>query len=185
MASYVESDRLFHFDEQWTILKYDDHHYYQTVSGRSFSGIDFAGILNQEELYLIEIKNFFQHDNEGIINDVDQFALEIKEKILDSIDLIQIIYKYHQRSWMYRCFNQIIMRFPVLHQTWWFWTRMKELIDQKSFTFVLLIESVEDTKFLLDAIQKKLNKENYVIPDIQLLSLDSEMVPGLEITIQD
>lgn len=185
MSSFSESGRIFRFDKQWEVLKYDDHHYYQIVSGRSFSGVDFAGLLNDEELVLIEIKNFYQYDNQGAIEDLNQFALEIKEKLLDTIDLIHIIYKYHQRSWMYRRFNRVVMRFPWVHYTWWFWTRMKELIEQEAFAFVLLIESVEKRSLLLKEIKKTLKEESYSIPNIKIMSLETDQIPGLQIVTQD
>lgn len=185
MSRFSESGRIFRFDRQWEILKYDDHHYYQIVSGRSFSGVDFAGLLNDEELFLIEIKNFYQYDNQGAINDLNQFAFEIREKLLDTIDLIHLIYKYHQRSWMFRRFNRLVMRFPRVHYTWWFWTRMKELIEQEAFTFVLLIESVEKRSLLFEKIQTALEEEQYSIPKIKLMSLNTDQIPGLQIITQD
>lgn len=178
---FLESGFQFTFGEQWTILKYDDHKYYQIVSGRSFSGIDFAAILNDEELYLIEIKNFYQYDNKGHIEDIDQFVLEMREKVLDTIDLIQIIYKYHQRSWTYRILIKYLKHFPGLHFNWWFWTRMHDMITQNQFTFILLLDSVYNNDRLLSLIKKSIESEGYQIPNISIRSFEQSNLPGLSI----
>lgn len=181
MRVFSESSCAFTFDKRWKVLKYDDHRYYQIVSGRSFSGIDFAAILNNEELFLIEVKNFYQYENKGQIEDVDEFVIEIREKVLDTIDLVNIIFKYHQRSWSYKTFIKLVNRFPCIHFNWWFWTRMQTLMSQKAFTFVLLIESVVSEKILLNKIQESIAVEGYQMPRISVRTFAEAQIPGLEI----
>jgi len=177
---YIESNYKFEFDNRWHILKYDDHPYYRIVSGRSFSGIDFA-----DHLYLIEVKNFYQYDNDGEIVDLKEFVLEMKEKILDSIDLIDIIRKYHQRKWSYRLFMKLVNRFPGLNQDWWFWTRMHALVDTGSMSFVLLIETKENIATIRSAIISSLEEENYIIPNVIVQSLTEKNLKGVEIVSDD
>jgi len=183
MTTYSESNYTFTFDDSWRILKYDDHPYYRILSGRSFSGIDFAGIYNDEQLYLIEVKNFYQYDNDGEIADVNEFVLELKEKILDSIDLINIIQKYHQRRWTYRLFISLVKRFPNLSRDWWFWTRMHDLLAAKQMSFVLLIASKLNRNSLKLELLSSLEEEDYVIPNLKIQSLSMTNIEGLSISI--
>lgn len=178
---YIESNLEFVFDDRWQVLKYDDHPYYRILSGRSFSGIDFAGIFENEQLYLIEVKNFFQFENKGKIENIEEFVLEIKEKILDSVDLIRIIQKFHQRKWTYRLFAKLVMRFPSLSRDWWFWTRMHELIQSQSMTFVLLVDSIADNETLQGKLLSSLEGEVYKIPNVLISSANNFKVPGVTI----
>lgn len=180
MTIFTESKYKFSFDDRWRILKYDDHPYYRIVSGRSFSGIDFAGIFDEDLLYLIEVKNFYQYDNDGEIAEVTNFILEMKEKILDTIDLINIIQKYHQRKWTYRLLINLVNRFPGLNTDWWFWTRMHKLVQAGSMFFVLMIESKEDVTVLRSAILSSLEEEDYVIPNVIVKSINEENLDGLQ-----
>jgi len=182
MTCFSESNYEFTFDDRWQILKYDDHPYYRILSGRSFSGIDFAGIFENEHLYLIEVKNFYQYDNDGEISNVDKFVIEIKEKILDSIDLIRIINKYHQRKWTYRLLVKLVMRLPNLNRDWWFWTKMHQLLQSKHMSFVLLIESKLNNNFLKADILSSLAGEDYEIPNLIMLSIDKQDLDGISIS---
>ena len=42
------------------IIKFDQHRYYIPFSGQSRKGVDYL-IINDDHLYLIEIKNFHQY----------------------------------------------------------------------------------------------------------------------------
>jgi len=179
MTTHTESKHKFSFDDRWHILKYDDHPYYRVVSGRSWRGIDFAGIYEDAHLYLIEVKNFYQFGNDGEIEDVNQFVLEIKEKILDTVDLVQIIEKYHQRKWMYRLWIRLVKRFKELNTNWWFWNRMFEFIEIGSFTFVLLIDSKENMTSLRNQLLLSLKDEDYIIPHVIIQSISKQDLKGL------
>lgn len=156
MTHLSESGLLFQFNDSWDIIKYDTHKYYLTLSGRSFRGIDFAGFQN-DILYLIEVKNFYQYDQNGVIDDIEKFALEIAEKIKDTLRLIDLIYKYHNRKWMYRLFFPVVRKFPRLHHDWLFWTAMERNISERNNThFVLYVLSDQKTELIKRKIEQAL-----------------------------
>jgi len=177
---FDESDYQFEFSTQWKVLKYDSHPYYKIVSGRSFSGVDFAGIID-DHLHLIEIKNFYQYNQQGHIDDELVFCEEMKEKYLDTIDLIQIIQKYHERKWTYRLFYNIVKSYPSLHEDWWFWTAMYNYIMAGTFTFVLFVQSTSALHNLEQQIKTKIKKEYEGDFDVQLYPLRQIKMEGLTV----
>jgi len=58
MTRFKEGFLDFVFGERWEILKLDDHRDYRQRIGKleSTKAVDFIGILDQEELYLIDVK---------------------------------------------------------------------------------------------------------------------------------
>jgi len=179
-STFSEGGYQISFDDRWDVFKYDEHKYYKIVSGRSFSGVDIAGIYNETDVYFIELKNFYQHTNNGVIADYDNFLLEIREKYLDTLDLIQIIHKYHTRQWMYRRFYPIVERFPKLYRNWWLWTRMYQLcLDKQNVHFVLLIESTMDHGKIVSDINQALLDKSIGTMNILVSSYKMLDIPGV------
>ena len=175
---FEESEHNFTFSKDWKILKYDSHPFYKIVSGRSFSGVDFAGFY-KDKLYLIEIKNFYQYGKSGSIEDVNEFCREIKEKCLDTLDLIRIIQKYFQRKWTYRLFCRLVMAYPNLNMTWWFWTMMNQKVEEQDFVFVLLIDSIDEESILKTNIERLIVDEYQTKPQIICSGLQAGCLEGL------
>ncbi len=177
---FEESEHNFTFSTDWEILKYDSHPFYKIVSGRSFSGVDFAGF-HKDKLYLIEIKNFYQYGKTGDIENVDEFCEEMKEKFLDTLDLIRIIQKYFQRKWSYRLFCRLVMSYPNLNKTWWFWTMMADRVENDAFVFVLLIDSIEKESELQTTIEQLVAKEFQQKVHVVSSSIKTGSVEGLTV----
>ncbi len=114
--------------------------------------MDFVGI-RKDELYLIEIKNFFQYKN-STTKSIHQLATELVEKIEDTIRLFSIIEKFHQRKWYFRMFLTLVLKFPFLNREWDLWHRIYLLsMDQSKIHFVLFIQS----DFDLDELKREIN----------------------------
>lgn len=180
VTRFDESDYQFEFSDQWKVLKYDSHPYYKIVSGRSFSGVDFAGIIDNH-LYLMEIKNFYQYNQNGQIEDISIFCEDMKEKFLDTIDLIRIIQKYHERKWTYRLFYKVVESYPSLHLDWWFWTSMQRYVKAGSFTFILCVLAAIDMEGLQEKIARTIRAEYDEDFHIQLESLQQIKMEGLTV----
>ena len=63
MPRFEEGVLAFEFGERWKIFKLDEHSDYRERIGKieGTKAVDFLGILDERELYLIEIKDFRQH----------------------------------------------------------------------------------------------------------------------------
>ena len=55
-----ESDLHFTFPPDWIVHKFDATAAYRSVSGHGLKGVDFLCLVGTEELYLIEVKNFYR-----------------------------------------------------------------------------------------------------------------------------
>ena len=53
----------FNFGVRWGVFKLDEHHDYRKRMEKvnETKAVDFVGILDEQELYLIEVKDFRQH----------------------------------------------------------------------------------------------------------------------------
>jgi hypothetical protein len=177
---FEESECTFTFSKEWEVIKYDSHDFYRTVSGRSFSGVDFAGMF-KDKLYLIEVKNFYQYNKTGKIEGVDQFCVEMKEKFLDTLDLIRIIQKYHNRKWSYKMFYGLVESYPKLHYTWWFWTYMNNYILDGKVECILLIDSLESRNKIKTKTLEYISAEHDDGISLQVLPLTSNELEGLTV----
>ncbi len=183
---FHESELTFSFSENWKVMRYDEHRYYKIVSGRSISGVDFACITPEDHLILIEVKNFFQYQQDGVINDLGRFAEEMKEKILDTLDLIDIIHRYHGRKWSYRILYGLVRRFPSLHYDWWYWSTMYDLhLSSEKLRFILVLESVADPKVVKRMITDLGRKEDVAMPEFKVLSVDDMQMVGMDVQQSD
>ena len=179
---FSESGLLFSFRDSWKVIRYDAHRYYKIVSGQSIRGVDFACITDEDELLLIEVKNFYQHHNEGVIADVEDFAEEMKEKILDTLDLLKIIHTYHKRKWSYRLFIELIKKFPRLHFDWWYWTAMYDLHQiVGKYVFILVLNADADISLIHEKIMNLMKIEEVAIPAFQIVISSNHGLHGIKI----
>jgi len=179
---FHESELTFYFNRDWKVLRYDEHKYYRIVSGRSVSGVDFACITPDETLLLIEVKNFYQYNRSGLIDDTNRFAEEIKEKIVDTLDLITIIHKYHRRKWTFRIMIDLVRRFPKLHYDWWFWSKMYDLhLQPEKLLFLLVLESETEVSSLQKQITELIMSEGVEVPPFHILPASEIQAYGINI----
>jgi len=183
VKSFLESGYKFEFGSEWNMIKYDDHRFYKILSGHSMSGVDFAGIANDETAYLIEIKNFTQYKNEANEKLVDELISEIVEKGIDSIQLIKVIKKYLERKFWYKALYNLVERFTWINPEWKFWTKLHDVsIVEKNAIFLLLINA----DYNLKEIQVKLKEvlKPYFQGVMVLTIEDGNNITGINISKQ-
>lgn len=168
VKQFIESSYKFEFADSWNVIKYDDHRYYKSISGQSMSGVDFAGLKDGTDCYLIEVKNYKQYTSQTAEKDMDEFIDEISDKVKDSIQLIEVIQKFLNRKFLYRFAYRLVRKYPVLNREWYFWTELYRTgIIEKQTVFVLFI----DAHFSIGSIQQDL--EDRVGTDIQNIKVIS------------
>lgn len=156
--TFTEGNLKFTFSSDWDVIKYDAHRYYRSLSGSSFSGVDFAGIYRCDQAVFIEVKNYLQYD--GPIRDSAEILIrKFGEKITDTIRLIDIAHRLHHRKWWYRTFISWILKYPWLHRDWYFWTRLYTLSQHTDhFKFIFYIVCREEDVLLFEEVQHGLDK---------------------------
>ena len=182
MRDFIESGYRFIFGTEWEIMKYDSHRFYTSLSGHSMSGVDFAGILDRDKVVLLEIKNYKQYDHQLPEKTLQQFKSEIEEKALDSLQLINVIYKFLNRKWQYKVFYGIVRKYSILNKEWYFWSELYRIgVEERKLHFVLLL----DAYFNTDQIKRELNKSiGGEFTDVEVISLrDKTAIKELKIDI--
>jgi len=63
MTRIEEGDLAFDFGDRWRVFKLDEHRDYRERVGKleGTKAVDFLGVLDERELYLIEVKDFRGH----------------------------------------------------------------------------------------------------------------------------
>jgi hypothetical protein len=99
MTRFEEGHLTFEFGERWEVCKLDDHPDYrnriENLDGTK--AVDFLGILDETELYFIEVKDFRGHriENKERLSQ-GELPIEVGQKVRDS--LACIIAAYHTSS---------------------------------------------------------------------------------------
>lgn len=105
---FHESAIDFFFPSSWAVRKYDDHRFYQGLSGYGLKAVDFVMLLPDGRLCLMEVKNYFPRtDERGKVHLVARkkaksLAESLAKKYADSSRAIGIIQRYYQSKWYYR-----------------------------------------------------------------------------------
>jgi len=123
------------FDEEWEVVKLDEHRYYKNVSGRGLSAVDFIAVHPIFGLALIEMKNY-EEGQSALPNDLDD---KLMTKRNDSMRLINIIYKYYQRQWYFRILMFIGWEY-LYPDDWKIWLQAKQYLDSGNFFFMGVID---------------------------------------------
>ena len=180
VKNFIESGYEFRFNSKWNVIKYDDHRFYKILSGHDMSGVDFAGIYNNELVYLIEIKNFNQFRNDGNEKSIDDFTKEIIEKGMDTIQLISVIKKYLNRMFWYKAMHSLVTKFNWINPEWYFWSKVHRLfILEKKGVFILLIDADYKMSMIKDKLRKALS--DYYQDVIVMTIEEGNQVKGLEV----
>lgn len=91
MIRFEESDLAFEFGSHWRVFQFDKHHDYQNMKDtlEETKGIDFLGIYDNRELYLIEVKNLrgYRLENRDRLLK-GELAIEVAQKVRDSLACI-------------------------------------------------------------------------------------------------
>lgn len=132
---FSESGLRFTFSREfWQVRRYDSHTYFRGLSGAGLKGVDFIGIYKNQELVLIEVKNYqtgvdgrrsaFIHAR---LSDPQALAAALVAKMRDTLRAIGIIQQYLQRKWAYRLARPLMAWFPGLAPEWHFWMLAHDL----------------------------------------------------------
>lgn len=154
--TYFESGLQFIFDKKWRVKKYDEHRFYRALSGAGLKGLDFIGLLNQEQLVLIEVKNYkirFPAKpppiKEKILGAAPTLVETMTYKIEDTFLAVDTIIKYYRRRWWYVPFLKLFDYLPIsylLSYEWAYWTHLQRLIlFQKNQVELVLWLEMEKT----------------------------------------
>jgi len=123
VPDFHESDLLFSFPRNWVVRKYDDHTFYQGLSGYGLKAVDFVILLPDGRLCLMEVKNYHpRRDERGREHPVDRkkagaLAKRLSEKYTDSLRVIGVIRKYYRRKWYYRWRYSLGRYLPLGYRT--------------------------------------------------------------------
>lgn len=93
MSNFQESGINFQFqDSQWDVVKYDEHLAHKKVSNalQPTKAVDFFGIHANEQLFLVEVKNYRGHTRDAKTQEVlqaggDELMRRIAVKVRDTI----------------------------------------------------------------------------------------------------
>ena len=128
---YKESDLNISFDPSWRSRRFDTSRYFKALSGLGLKGVDFIAIDDEHRLYLIEVKNYKKRlrspvapDISDLMGDVPLLQYHFVDKIDDSRQLLEVIYKYLHRKWWYRSLfrmRNLLTTSVVQSLEWVFW----------------------------------------------------------------
>lgn len=108
MQDFQESNIDFSFPSAWAIRKYDDHRFYQGLSGYGLKAVDFVMLLPDGRLCLMEVKNYLPRTGtSGQVHAVERkrpkkLATSLAKKYADSRRAINVIQKYYNSKWYFR-----------------------------------------------------------------------------------
>ena len=161
--TFKESDLQFRFSKEWNVRPFDDHRFYRWSSGLGYRGVDFVGIF-QEELFLIEVKNYRRRKGmpdedalQAIRQEPEAFISKMVEKVEDSLKLIRAVNDYYRRRFWYKWFSRQPEFLQRLFLNRYFWHRTYELgQDPNSCRFVLWLDSDQPAPVLSKEIEKAL-----------------------------
>lgn len=123
------------FDQDWTVIKLDEHRYYKRISGHGISGVDFLAIHPEFGLALIEMKNYLKGKG-SIPENIDSKMIAKKE---DTIRLINVVYKYYQRQLYFKIL--IFIGWEYLYpKDWRVWLSAKKHVDNGNYSFLGVVD---------------------------------------------
>ena len=143
-----ESNLHFTFPPDWIVRKFDDTAAFRSVSGHGLKGIDFLCLVGTDELWLIEVKNFYRRGKRKLAPRRDPRALadHVGRKFSDTQRLIGIVRRAMQRQWYVR----LLLRYYTWHprprpqSTYWFWVEAaRRMAVPNNLHCVLWLETPE------------------------------------------
>ncbi len=149
MPKFIESDLIFNFPASWKVRAFDDHRFYQAISGKGLKAVDFLILHPNGSLWLMEVKNYVpRKDAGGQIHPIDlpepaYLSQQLAEKITDSQRVLKVINLYYRRKWYYR--------FRLWCSSWYpfalpdsdllFWTKAAKRSDEHPLQAVLYLQT--------------------------------------------
>lgn len=108
MPRFQESDLTFDFPASWRVRAFDNHRFYQAISGQGLKAVDFVILHPDGKLWLMEVKNYQPRQDEAgapyplTLPTPQELADQLGQKLVDSRRILRIIDRYYQRKWYYR-----------------------------------------------------------------------------------
>ena len=136
------------FPDDWIVRKFDATAAFRSVSGHGLKGVDFLCLAPNEELWLVEVKNYRPrntHPTEERRHPLE-LARHVAAKFADSKRLIRIMDRALRTKWWLhplRWWYQIVrVRRPSSH--YWFWMEAaRRLANPARVICVLWLETPE------------------------------------------
>ncbi|MEM9886473.1 MAG: hypothetical protein AAF849_11330 [Bacteroidota bacterium] len=136
---FIESDIRFSFHAAWKVRKYDAHPFYQAMSGVGMRAVDFVGINNENELFLMEVKNYRnrpEKERERILEKISlpkpPLAETLTQKMEETQAGIRAISTYLNKKWWYRMyfilFDRPIFQTFLLRRDRLFWMKAQQIL---------------------------------------------------------
>jgi len=132
---FIERDVEVIFDEEWKVIKLDEHRYYKRISGMGLSGLDFMAVHPIFGLALIEMKNY-TNGEDSIPSRLDEVMIAKKR---DAIRLINIVNKYYQRQLYFRILSFIGWKY-LFPEEWEIWIQAKNHLKKGNYFFLGAID---------------------------------------------
>ena len=156
MKQHEESGLLFSFPTTWYVFRFDKHRFFRMLTGEGLKGVDFIGLTDLGQLFLLEVKNYRninQHDginpSHQLVEAPDDHIQDYILKFEDTERLISVAYTYYQRRWWFRHLAPWMMRmFPgwSRRRDWGFWKLAYEQLSgpRQHWLFLQLEEDVSE-----------------------------------------
>lgn len=181
---YQESGLEFCFDDSWHVQAYDKHRFYQGLSGKGLSGVDFIG-LHEGRLYLFEVKNYRRRQVWQTANPFDQIraapeglAQAISKKVSDTLLGIDAIGQYYHRKLLFRWLEPWLLSHIPADWEWAFWARVYALAaNPRHITIVLWLETERPQRELRVMLRDQLAEKSTAA--VKLLGNGHNGLPGL------
>lgn len=135
MRRIDEGKISFEFGERWYVEKWDAHKAYLgginklngeltepdgTTRSEGTKAVDFVGVLDDEKLYFIEVKDFRGHRVENKKRQIHDLPLEIGLKVRDTLAGLTGAYASKSgHAWVERCGRTLVARKHQVHVIAW------------------------------------------------------------------
>ena len=184
----TESDLHFTFPADWIVRRFDSTAAYRSVSGHGLKGVDFLCLVGEEELWLIEVKNFYarQERHRVIRRDPEALAAHVGKKFVDTKRLIRIVNRAMRRRWWYM--GALLWYFtlhprPRPRSHYWFWAEAeRRLRVARKVHCVLWLETPERAADYERATEAAL--EEWMEPGNMLHLAERQRTGGLPIAVR-
>ena len=183
---FTESNLQFKFNSNWKIKKYDEHPFYQAMSGVGMSAVDFVGIHPSEKLLLMEVKNFKSRSEKENLRTLEKLEgdspllLEIlEEKVEETQKGIQAISQYLHKKWWCRTRFQLLdhpaLQSYLLSIDRLFWMKAHQILRDfpNQVQLILWLELPEEMEAQRKFLQENLSKNHFEsLPNAKIWSIE-------------
>ncbi len=99
--TFQESDLQIRFPEDWIVRQFDRTAAYQSLSGHGLKGVDFLCLTPEQELWMVEVKNYRQRNPQSSLKrrSPEALATHVGKKFSDTKRLIHLMNRAMQRNW--------------------------------------------------------------------------------------